>query len=149
MKVAHSIKISVFTKPEDDKEKIKKGLLSLVPFDIEKEGVFLEEKKAQGFDDREIVIYTIALKKDRHIREFTNSLFSRLDDRQKQLLKRQTESRVDDDCNFFIRLDKEKLLDGGLLVTDSGNCYHVKIQIAAFPSRKEAAVKAAEALIGA
>ena len=35
MKLVHNIVISVFVKPEEDYEKIKEKLLSLMPFDIE------------------------------------------------------------------------------------------------------------------
>ncbi len=148
MKIAHSVKISVFANEGEDRERIKEKLVSLIPLDLEKEKIKIEEKKAQGFNEKEIIIYTVLLNKDRNVNAFLDSFFSKFDEVQKNMLIRQKESRVDDDCNFFIRLDKEKLLNDEFRIIDSGNCFHVKIQIAVFPSRKEAAFGVVEALVG-
>ena len=54
------------------------------------------------------------------------------------------EDRLDEECNFFIRLDKEKLMNGECWITDSGDCYHIKISVAAFPKKKERAKQVVE-----
>ena len=57
----------------------------------------------------------------------------------------QKESRLDEDLNFFVRIDKEKWIDGKeMFLTDSGNCFHIKILIAAFPKKRENALKIVE-----
>ena len=49
--------------------------------------------------------------------------------------------------HFFIRLDKEKLLKEDYEVTDSGECFHIKLHIAAFPSKRAIALEAIEKLL--
>ena len=54
MKRFHNIKVSVFCKEEDNKEEIKKALLSLFPFDLNREKVALKEDNATGFNEKNI-----------------------------------------------------------------------------------------------
>ena len=99
----------------------------------------IEELKAEGFDGKRLDVIRVALIKDRHINAFIESLVAKLGEEKKTLLE-QLDSRLDDNLNFFIRLDKEMLLKDKFVLTDSGNCYHIKISIAAFPKRREKAV---------
>ncbi|MDO8741268.1 MAG: RNA-binding domain-containing protein [Candidatus Woesearchaeota archaeon] len=136
MKLANSVKISVFAK-EEDSEKILNKLISLVPFNLEEEKIALNKQNASGFNDKTIKIFEITLTKDRHINGFLEFLNSKLTQDQKELLIQQAEPRTDDDLNFFIRLDKEKLFNDEFCITDSGNCYHIRISLAVFPKKKE------------
>jgi RNA binding exosome subunit len=141
MKYFHSIKLTVFSKPEDDEEKIKTAFLGLIPFDFEKEKVECKLQTASGFTERKIKIFEIKLLKQRHTDAFFDFLMSKLNDEQKKLLLRQKESRLDDNLNFFIRLDKEKLFENEYFITDSGSCFHIMISIAAFPAKKECGLR--------
>ncbi|HHE36835.1 MAG TPA: hypothetical protein ENL16_03405, partial [Candidatus Woesearchaeota archaeon] len=85
----------------------------------------------------------VELKKEKHTNAFLKSLKQKLNSQQKSVLVKQ-ENRLDDECNFFIRLDKHKLLNDEYWITDSGDCYHVRISIAAFPKNKESARKVVE-----
>ncbi len=141
MKLAHYIKISVFIHEEEDRETIFNKLISLVPFDLKKEKIKLNEDTAIGFNNKKIKTYEIVLEKDRHIKAFLEKLKESLSQEQKELLIAQAESRLDNELHFFIRLDKEKLLNNEFWITDSGNCFHVRISIAAFPAKREQALE--------
>ncbi len=112
----------------------------LLPFDLGKEKVKITDQAAEGFDEKRIAILSVMLTKDRHVNAFIENLIKRLGDEKNTLLE-QLDSRLGNDLNFFIRLDKELLLKDKFALTDSGNCCHIKINIAAFPKRRE---KAAE-----
>ena len=147
MKIAHNIAIRVFAKEWEDAEKIKEGLSRLAPVNFEKEKLKINETTAEGFEDRKIKIFEIKLEKERHAKVFFDNLLQKISDKQKEMLIKQTDSRTDDECNFFIRLDKEKMLNGEYWITDSGDCYHIKILVAAYPAKKDAAKKVIEGLI--
>ena len=138
MKFAHSIAISAFAKPGEDHARIKAALLLLIPFDIEKEKIKFRESSAEGFESK-IVIYEAVLEKERHTNKFIESLKEKLSADDLHRLAAQ-ENRVDNDCYFYLRLDKPKLLLGEYALTDSGDCFHVKMSIAAFPKKREAAL---------
>lgn len=147
MKVLNKAVVSVFAREDEDVEEIKKALLSLIPLDMEKEKILLQRNTARGFEDKKIVVLKIELEKPRHTNAFMNKLLNDLTKKQKEQLLKQAESRLDEHMHFFIRLDKDELLQGNHEITDSGECFHIKLHIAAFPSRRLEAMKVIEKLL--
>ncbi|MBI2549564.1 hypothetical protein HYV83_00085 [Candidatus Woesearchaeota archaeon] len=148
MEIAHSVAIRVFCREEENENEIVNGLKSLIPLDFEKEKIAVKKQTTLGFSDKKIAIFEVALTKNRHIKAFLENMLSKISGTDKQMLLRQLDSRVDDSANFFVRFEKETLAKRNeLLVTDGGNCYHVKIKIAAYPSNKENAMKVVRKLL--
>ena len=145
MKWVHRATITVFTKPEENKAEILEGLKALVPFNLEEAKIKTEEQHAEGFNQRKINILTITLTKEAHTNDFLQFLLDTLNEQQKELLKSQAESRLDEELDYFIRIEKDKWVqERQILLTDSGNCYHIKLSLAAFPKKRETALKLAE-----
>jgi RNA binding exosome subunit len=68
-------------------------------------------------------------------------LMNSLSDFDRGSLFRQVESRLDEELFFFIRIDKEKLIKANeFILTDEGNCYHIKLGVAAYPRKREIAL---------
>ena len=142
MKIANSIKINVFVKEQEDENQIKNTLLTLFPFNLEEEKIEINQNQAIGFNEKKIKIFEILLTKDKHISAFLENLIKKLSKETKNLILKQSESRTDDECNFFLRFSKEKLVkEKELWLSDQGNCFHIKINIAAFPKKREKALK--------
>jgi RNA binding exosome subunit len=139
MKLANNINVTVFIKPEEDENSLKHKFLELFPFNLEEEKVLLKKSKATGFNQKEIIIYEVELDKDKHTNLFLKNLKENLDEQQRIMLIRQ-EDRLDERLNFFLRLDKESLLQGQYEITDCGECFHIKIGVAAFPRKREVAL---------
>ncbi|MEM4263293.1 MAG: RNA-binding domain-containing protein [Candidatus Woesearchaeota archaeon] len=128
MKAAHKVVLTVFAKEDENIEKVKQALISLVPLDLEAEKIKIQQQTATGFEEKQIKIYKIILEKTRHANEFVKSLIRKLTKEQKELLLRQAESRLDEELFFYIRLDKTQLLEKNeYYITDSGDCFHIKI----------------------
>ncbi len=148
MKLGRNVEARVFCKEGEDEEKIKERLRSLFPFVLEDEKIELSSKAAEGLEHKRILVFTVLLKKDRHINAFIKNLFRQLDSEKKDILIKQLDSRIDDHLNFFLRFDKDRLLDDNVLwLTDSGNCFHLRIGIASYPSNKFAAKKTMQNII--
>jgi len=141
MRYLHNAVISVFAKEGEDALKIKERLVSLVPFSLEEEGIKVREQVAEGFNEKKIRIFEVVLEKEKHLNRFIEMLRNSLSDEQRELLLRQRESRLDAGLNFFIRLDKEKLLEGKFFIIDGGNCFHIKMAVAAFPAKRQPALE--------
>ena len=139
MKLANSIKVTVFIKQGEDENSLRQKFLELFPFNLEDEKIALKKTKATGFNQKEIIIYEVGLCKDKHTNAFLKFLNSKLDEQQKKMLIMQ-ENRLDDELDFFIRLDKESLLNNSFNITDCGECFHIRISIAAFPRKREVAL---------
>jgi len=149
MKFAHTVELSVFSYEREDANRISAAIAGLCPFDLAQEKVVLSRSTAQGFNERKIIIFEIMLSKERHTSKFMSSLKEHLSDDQRTLIVKQADSRLDSELNFFIRLDKDKLLgENKYWVTDSGNCFHIKISVAAFPADKTAGLKVIENWLG-
>lgn len=141
MKLFTSVELSVFAKPEEDVEKLKQGLVALVPFNLGDEQVEVHDKKATGFNDRTIHIFEITLTKDRHVNAFMDSFLAKLNSQQRNQLVNESESRLDNELVFFVRIDKQLWANDMIVqLTDSGACYHLKFSVAAFPKKREIAL---------
>jgi len=154
MKAVHTVAISVFTMPGDKTDNsqiarvIDNALKELVDLDFGKEKLAIRITKVEGFNNRMIDIRELTLTKEAHTNHFLAHLLSKLDSNQKSLLAEQSESRLDEELNFYIRLGKPELLRGEYCITESGDCFHIKMHIAAFQKKRGAALDVVEKIFG-
>ncbi|WP_295722007.1 RNA-binding protein [uncultured Methanobrevibacter sp.] len=133
----HNIKYRLFVYENEDEEKLIEGLNFIFPDEIpereEAEGIFGEAD--------EIIIYSGIVSKKRHTKEFLNNLFENLTRDDIDKLYDELDKKTDDQCNLFLRLSKEAILDEKWQIVDGGDSIHLKIKIAAFPAKKEIALE--------
>ncbi|TAL51609.1 MAG: hypothetical protein EPN86_06345 [Nanoarchaeota archaeon] len=140
MKLAASVKVSFFVKPEEDEQALLQAFKTLFPFNLDE--IELKRTNAEGFSERKIKIYEAMLSKDRHCNAFVKFMMEKLSTEQKRQLLEQIDSRLHDDLHFYFRFDKDSLVKlGQLWLTDGGNCFHIGISVAAFPKKKDVAKK--------
>ena len=142
MKIAHQIKVKVFSyeKNNEDEKLVLDKFLQLFPFNLKDEKIELKNTNALGLNENKITIFEVALTKEKHTNLFLNNLIKNLDEEQKKFILSQLESRLDNNLDFFLRFDKnEYLKNNKLKLTDSGNCFHIEISVAAFPKKREIA----------
>jgi len=149
MKLAHQIWIKIFSyeKFNEDENLIRDNFLKLFPFNFEDEKLELTQTEAKGFSELKITIFEIILKKDKHIKKFLEKLLQNLDEEQKKKILEQSGKRLDENLDFFLRFDKEQYMKNNILkLTESGNCIHFKFSIAAFPKKRDIALKIIKSL---
>lgn len=147
MRLVHRVTLTAFAKPEEDIETVREGIKALVTFNIEEAKIKIQARNAEGFDQRTIKIFTIILTKESHTNDFLEFLLEKLTEEQKRLLVSQAESRLDQELDFFIRIDKDQWIkERQAWLTDSGNCFHIKLSLAAFPKNRKTAMKLIEKL---
>jgi len=141
MKLAHNIELRIFVKENDIEEHILKKVHEIFPYDeFKKENIEFESKISEGFEDKKIKVITVFTKRQRHATKILTNLMHNLKQEQKDILLKQLESRLDEKLHFYIRLDKDKLLNNIYELTDSGNCFWIKICVAAYPHKREIAI---------
>ena len=151
MKLAHQIKAKVFSyeKVNEDEKLILDKFLQLFPFDLKEQKIELKKTQAFGFNENKIAIFDVALTKEKHTKQFLENLIKNIDEEQRKLILSQLESRLDDNLDFFLRFDKDEYLKNDKLkLTDSGNCFHIKISVAAFPKKRELALDIVKGIFG-
>jgi len=145
MRTIHHIWLNIYAKPEDDPSLLEEKLRALVPFNLEKNKLKINKSnlssEKSSFKERVITILEIHLEKTAHINKFLKHLNEILNKDQKELLLRQKESRLDITNHFFIRFDKNKLQNNEYFITDSGDCFHVRFSVAAYPATRSNALK--------
>lgn len=153
MKFAHYAEMSVFIKEEKDEQKIRDLFTSLLPFKFEDEEAQkkahfeLEDTIAKGLNESDIKILKIKIHKESYLNQFIKNLFSHFSDEQKEWLKTQLERCIDEKGNLYLRLDLDKLLNGEFWICDSGNCFHIRINLATYPKTKDRAIEVASSLL--
>jgi RNA binding exosome subunit len=141
MKLVHNIRLSVFAYEGEDAQKIADTLTSICPFSIADEKLQLKATNADGFNEKKIRIFELVITKEKLTTKFLANLKSNLQAADIDLLIRQLDSRLDNELYFYIRLDKPTLLEQNrLAVTDSGNCFHIRMSMAAYPKNREVAL---------
>ncbi len=105
------------------------------------------EESVESFENRQIKILTLDISKESHTKIFIKTLKERIGTEQCKKLLEQKWSRLDDELYFYIRLDKKLALNDKYILTDGGDCIHIKLHIAAFPKNREAALKVVEEML--
>lgn len=143
MKYFNKIIISIFVKIDEGEnlELIKQKLLDLFPFNLVEEKLTLKEETNKGFNERRIKILTVELLKESHTNKLFESLLRKITRDDKSTILRQKELRLDQELYFYLRFDKQKWIQKSELeLTDSGDCFHIKLALAAFPRKREVAL---------
>ena len=141
MKYAHLIKLTAFSYEDDNNQSILDAFLKFFPFSLEDNKVILKKTDAAGFNDKKIGIFEATLTKTNLTNQFLKNFLNNLDKKQKNKVLQQIKSRLDKNLDFFLRFEKNLWInDKKLALTDSGNCFHIKINIAAFPKKRKVAL---------
>ena len=77
---------------------------------------------------------------------FMELVKSNLSENELEILKEERCERIDDDCCFHIRFDKQAAFEGKVKIATTPDAIVAKIKLKAFPAKREKAIIAAEAL---
>ena len=69
------------------------------------------------------------------------TLFSNLGERILREILEDVDNRVDDDCVFYVRLDKQKAVCGEYEISHGGDVISITAKVMAHPAKKEVAVR--------
>lgn len=132
MRWVHKIRVMMLAKDND----VQSEIVSAV-----KEFAGLEPK-AEPVEESTNVIVTVEVQKESEQNDFLKRLKAGLGSQVKDLVS-QINSRLHEEegeWNFYLRLDKKEYVGARKMVlTDGGNCLHVRLTLAVFPKKREAA----------
>lgn len=146
-RLVHNISVRVFEKKHERIKKTKKGFEELLPVDFKKEKIKVNHEKAEGFNQKTIHILSMQTSKRKHNRVLLNNIFNEMNEKDKRRIYQEKETRVDSEGNFYLRLDKESLLDKKYKLTEGGDCFHLTVKLAAYPVKKENILDSLERLL--
>ena len=131
----HNIRYRVFIYENEDKDEVLEALLNILPT------AEPEVEEAEGLLEEKMLILTGTISKKRETKEFLNTLIDSIGEDQLLKLYNDLDRKMDEKGNLFLRLSKEKALEEEWEILDGGDSIHLKIKIAAYPAKKEVAIK--------
>ena len=137
----HNISYRVFVYGTENEEKVKEAVKTLFP------NSHPETNTTEGYFKNPVLILHDKITKNREIKEFVNVL-KQIDTASKKQLFKELENKMDERGNLFLRFDKQKAYLGDLKIIEHGDALHVKINVAAYPAKKENAIKVARDILG-
>jgi len=136
----HNIRVKAYARKEE-REELRVILRGFLPEETEIKEEELAPEADGGVFTQPLFQFTAMISGGRSVKAFQEKLLAGLSEKDREALLGGVEQRVDDDCNFYLRLSKKELSLGRFIVqaTDS---VHIKLKVAAYPAKKETAVAA-------
>lgn len=132
----HNLSYRAFVYGTENEEKVREALSTLLPTAQPTKEI------TEGYHKNQVTILQGKITKKREMKEFLEKLGSLKPSSKKRIL-RELEDRMDDRGNLFLRFDKQRAYLGDLKIVEHGDSLHLKLKIAAYPARKEEALKIA------
>ena len=142
----HHITVSAYAKSKDEAAKTREILKSILPADTPIEDVAHEPETEGEVFTKELYEVKSHLESQSQIKEFTSKIIRGLDEYDRTRTLERISDHVDEDCNLYLRLSKTEAA-GGNIVLENKDSIHVRIKIAAFPAKRDAAIEVARRLI--
>ena len=129
----HHVMLRTFAHATEDVSRVKSALEFFLPEDCE-----IETTMKKGHFGNPIAVLEAKLGK-RYCKSFLDVLRS-LSKAELLRLKDELELHFDDDCNFYIRFDKQSACEGDIKLAQAEDSIVAKMKIISYPSRRENAV---------
>ena len=153
----HNIRYRVFVYEHEDLDLITQALLNILP------NAEIEAEEVEGLLEEPMVILSGIISKKRHTKEFLNNLLA-IDKEQLTKLHNDLDKKMDEKGNLFLRFSKDFKPSENLnndsnsednnndlkqdlsqwKILDGGDSIHLKVKVAAYPAKKEVALKKLE-----
>ncbi|MDD5474438.1 MAG: RNA-binding domain-containing protein [Candidatus Methanoperedens sp.] len=135
----HNVSLRAFIHATESEDRVKTAL-SLFLFDNE-----IETIKTEGHFGNPITILQVHVK-GRDCRRFIELLKTKLPEHELGRLKKELGKRIDDNCYFHIRFDKQAAYKGIVQLATTTDTIAADIKLKAYPAKRENAVAAAEGI---
>jgi RNA binding exosome subunit len=134
-----NVHFRVFCHATEDEDKVAQALkLASGLEDITRE-------VTEGYHGNPIIILEAFVKEKRRSKD----LFSKLSEVDLQEILVSLDRRMDDDCNLYLRLDKQEAYLGNLKMTTSDDAIAIRAKVESYPKKRENAMKSATELLEA
>ena len=132
----HNLSYRAFVYGTENEEKVREALSTLLPTAQPTKEI------TEGYHKNQVIILQGKITKKRETKDFLEKLRALKPSSKKRIL-RELEDRMDDRGNLFLRFDKQRAYLGDFKIVEHGDSLHLKLKIAAYPARKEEALKIA------
>lgn len=135
--------VSALVHATEDEQKVLHSLQTLYPREIK-----VRRQVLKGHYGNPITSLSFSIKQRRSLRELWSRIIEKLKKEDIERLSLIAPERIDDDCHFYLRFDKQLAHAGMLSLAESGDVVHVRFKVSAFPSKREVAIRLVREFIG-
>jgi len=138
--VIHYITLVAFVHATEDPSRVESALRLFIPEDCK-----ISTSKTKGHFGNPITVFTAKLEK-KACKPFVGILKGLPADELSRL-KKELAQRVDDECNFHVRLDKQLAYNGIVRLAQTEDAIDIKMKVKTYPSKRDSAIKIMEGLL--
>jgi hypothetical protein len=135
--------VSTFVHATEDEQRVLNILRTLLPEEVE-----VRRSRLKGHHGNPIVNLEAKVWQKKLLREIWQRVMTKLREGELKKLGKIMPERINGNCFFYLRFDKQLARTGELALTNSGDAIYLKLKIAAFPAKREVAVKLLEKFMG-
>jgi len=135
--------VNAFVHATEDEQRVLSALRTLLPEEVE-----VHQSKLKGHHGNPILNLEAKVGQRKLLRELWQHVSTELHAGELEKLGKIIPERVDENCFFYLRFNKQLAHAGELALTDSGDAIHLRLKVTAYPARREVAVKLLEKFIG-
>ncbi len=132
----HYIRYRAFCYSTEKKDRVKKALSFLLPDEVE-----IEQQEIEGNFGNKYWLLKAKIDKSQKIRKLINFFKKELTTKKYKEIKKEIPQRINEECSFYIRFDKQKAYKNQLEPIKHGDAVVLRFKIAAYPAKKQNAIK--------
>lgn len=138
----HHITFRVFSHATEDEDRVQDALVFIASANhaIDSERIELEDIGSSGYYGEPLHIMSAQITKKNDCMAILEFVRSTLDKADISKLISEINERVDEDCTFYLRFDKQAASEGILRINDSSGAIACRIKAKVYPAKKELAV---------
>ncbi|MDZ7688698.1 MAG: RNA-binding protein [Halobacteriales archaeon] len=134
----HYIDLRAFCYATEDEERVERAMRHYLPDECN-----VERETSEGHHGDEIVVLSARVENADDVRHVMDKV---LEAGERERIVDEIGERVDDDCSFHLRLDKQEAYSG---VSALGEGLHLRAKVEAYPAKREKAVEAVQRSLSA
>jgi len=129
----HYVDLRTFCYATEDEKRVEAALRTFLPEEAE-----IEREETEGHNGDRILVLSVRLERADEVRHVLSRL-AEIEDFEG--LMAELDDRIDDNCAFFLGLDKQAAYDGRVALGDG---LMLRGKVEAYPAKRERAVETAE-----
>ncbi len=134
--------VSTHAHATENEQRVLEALRALLPGAVE-----VQHSKLKGHHGNPIIGFDARVNRKKLMRELWERVVAKLRVGELDNIRSILPTRVDDSCCLYLRFDKQFAYRGELVLTDSGDAIHFKLKAAAFPAKRDVAIRLVEKFI--
>jgi hypothetical protein len=129
--------VSTFAHATEDEGRVVKAMRNIIPAEAG-----IDVKKLKGHHGNPIFLFESRITRKAILRKWWADLVKKLGEVEIEKIRRAIPAKIDESCQLYLRLDKQRAYLGKLAFTEGDDIVHLKLKISAWPAKQKVAVEA-------